>query len=75
MEISWHTACTNSCHPVADTVGFRMAIKEALVGDAAVAAQSVTMDSRVLTVDQMLAELDKVFQPAAESNMAHKSRM
>ena len=68
----WRTACVISCHPVADTDGFRLALKEALVEDAAVAAQSVTMDSHVLTVDQMLAELDKVFQPAAESSMAQK---
>ncbi len=71
-KISWHTACTNSCHPVADTIGFRMAITEALVGNAAVAAQSVLTDSRILTADQMLVELDKVFQPEAESDMAQK---
>ncbi|MCP3665887.1 MAG: hypothetical protein GY696_25890, partial [Gammaproteobacteria bacterium] len=34
-KINWHTACENSCHPVADTIGFRMAITEALVGTAA----------------------------------------
>ena len=68
----WRTACENSFHPAADTNGFRLALKEALVDDAAVAAQSVTKDSRVLTVDQMLAELDKIFQPKTESSMAQR---
>ncbi len=31
----WRTACANSFHPAADTDGFRLALKEALVDDAA----------------------------------------
>ena len=50
----WRTACNSSMHPPADLDGFRFALKEALVDEAAVAAQSVTKDSRVLTVEQML---------------------
>ncbi|MCP3667553.1 MAG: hypothetical protein GY696_34515 [Gammaproteobacteria bacterium] len=43
-------------HPQGDTDGRRFAIKEALTGEAAVAVQSVTKDSHILTVEQMLAE-------------------
>ena len=43
--------------------GRRFAIKEALTGEPAVAAQGVTKDSRYLTAEQMLAELDKIFMP------------
>ena len=68
----WRTACDSSLHPEADTNGFRFALKEALVDDAAIAAQSVTKDSRVLTVEQMLMELDKIFQPKTESAMAQR---
>ena len=49
---SWRTACNNSMHPIADMDGLRFALKEALTGEAAVAAQ----DSRVLIVEQMLTE-------------------
>ncbi|MCP3664142.1 MAG: hypothetical protein GY696_16900 [Gammaproteobacteria bacterium] len=59
-------------HPEADLDGLRFALKEALIEEAAVAAQSVTKDSRVLTVEQMLAELDKIFQPKTESAMAQR---
>ncbi|MCP3661985.1 MAG: hypothetical protein GY696_05725 [Gammaproteobacteria bacterium] len=48
-------------HPEADLDGFRFALKEALIEEAAVAAQSVTKDSCVLTVEQMLTKLDKIF--------------
>ena len=75
----WHiwknaskTACNNSMHPPGDTDGRRFAIKEALTGDAAVAAQSVTKDSRIPTVEQMLAELDKIFMPKTESALAKR---
>ena len=59
-------------HPIADADGFRFALKDALIEEAAVAAQSVTKDSRVLTVEQMLTELDKIFQPKTESAMAQR---
>ncbi|MCP3668730.1 MAG: hypothetical protein GY696_40650 [Gammaproteobacteria bacterium] len=68
----WRTACNSSLHPEADTNGFRFALKEALVDDAAIAAQSVTKDSRILTVEQMLTELDKIFQLKTESAMAQR---
>ncbi|MCP3668344.1 MAG: hypothetical protein GY696_38645 [Gammaproteobacteria bacterium] len=50
----------------------RFAIKEALMGEAAVAAQGVTKDSRYLTAEQMLAELDKIFMPKQESALAKR---
>ena len=59
-------------HRPGDTDGKRFALKEALTGEAAVAAQSVTKDSRVLTVEQMLAELDKIFMPKTESALAQR---
>ena len=52
--------------------GRRFAIKEALTGEAAVAAQSVTKDSRYLTAEQMLAELDKIFMPKQESALVNR---
>ncbi|MCP3664102.1 MAG: hypothetical protein GY696_16700 [Gammaproteobacteria bacterium] len=52
--------------------GRRFAIKEALPGEAAVAAQGVTKDSRYLTAEQMLAELDKIFMPKQESALAKR---
>ncbi|MCP3660876.1 MAG: hypothetical protein GY696_00020, partial [Gammaproteobacteria bacterium] len=59
-------------HPPADTDGLRFNLKEALTEEAAVAAQSVTKDSRrVLTVEQM-TELDKIFQPKTESALAQR---
>ena len=69
------TACNNTIHPQGDTDGRRFAIKEALTGDAAVAAQSVTKDSRIPTVEQMLAELDKIFMPKQESALAKREFM
>ncbi|MCP3668079.1 MAG: hypothetical protein GY696_37250, partial [Gammaproteobacteria bacterium] len=42
------------------------------MGEAAVAAQSVTKDSRVQTVEQMLTELDKIFMPKTESALAQR---
>ncbi len=68
----WRTACDSSLHPEADKNGFRFALKEALVDAAAIAAQGVTKDSRVLTVEQMLTELDKIFQPKTGSAMAQR---
>ncbi len=52
--------------------GRRFAIKEALTGEPAVAAQGVTKDSRYLTAEQMLAELDKIFMPKTESALAKR---
>ncbi|MCP3663293.1 MAG: hypothetical protein GY696_12500 [Gammaproteobacteria bacterium] len=69
---AWATACNNTMHPPGDTDGRRFAIKEALTGEAAVAAQSVTKDSRCLTAEQMLALLDKIFMPKQESALAKR---
>ncbi|MCP3663087.1 MAG: hypothetical protein GY696_11420 [Gammaproteobacteria bacterium] len=59
-------------HPQGDMDGRRFAIKEALTGEAAITAQSVTKDSRVLTAEQMLAELYKIFKPKTESALAKR---
>ncbi|MCP3666304.1 MAG: hypothetical protein GY696_28020, partial [Gammaproteobacteria bacterium] len=69
---AWKTACNNTMHPPGDTDGRRFAIKEALMGEAAVTAQSVTKDSGILTVEQMLAVLDKIFMPKTESALAKR---
>ncbi|MCP3668471.1 MAG: hypothetical protein GY696_39305 [Gammaproteobacteria bacterium] len=66
------TACQNSLHPARDVDGRRFAIKEALRGEAAVQAQSVTKDNHYLTADEMLAELDKRFMPKQESALAKR---
>ena len=68
----WTTACKNSLHPAKDMDGRRFAIKEALQGEAAIQAQGVTKNSRYLTADEMLAELDKLFIPRQESALARQ---
>ena len=47
------TACQNSLHPARDVDGRKFAIIDALQGEAAVQAQSVTKDSRYLTADEI----------------------
>ncbi|MCP3661912.1 MAG: hypothetical protein GY696_05345 [Gammaproteobacteria bacterium] len=57
-------------HPEKDRDGRRLAIKEALRGEAAIQAQHVTKASRYLSADQMIEELDKIFMPKQESSLA-----
>ncbi|MCP3665649.1 MAG: hypothetical protein GY696_24645 [Gammaproteobacteria bacterium] len=57
----WITACQSAMHPERDRDGRRLAIKEALRGEAAIQAQHVTKASHYLTTEEMIEELDKIF--------------